>query len=131
MRDRSRTLAVSAGGVAAAFLGSLCCVGPLAFAVLGVGAGLGSRLEPLRPVFGALMLGAFAIGFQRAYGRPAGAPAAAMAGGAECGVSDAAGPRGVACDVPTHRRRDRALLWVAAMVALALWTFPSWSTVFV
>lgn len=131
MRDRAKTLAASAGGVAAAFLGSLCCVGPLGFAVLGVGAGLGSRLEPLRPVFGVLMLGAFAIAFQRAYRRPADAPAAAMAGGAECGASDAAGPRGVACDIPTHRRRDRALLWVAAVVALVLWTFPSWSTVFV
>lgn len=44
-----RSLAAGAGGVGAATLGSLCCIGPLLFVTLGGGAGLASTFEPLRP----------------------------------------------------------------------------------
>jgi len=47
----SRMVWAGVRGVTAAFLGSLCCVGPLLFVTLGVGAGLASTFEPLRPVF--------------------------------------------------------------------------------
>lgn len=50
-------------------LGSLCCVGPLLVVTLGVGAGLASALEPLRPAFGVVMLALFAVGFWTVYGR--------------------------------------------------------------
>ena len=126
-----RTLVASAGAVAAALLGALCCIGPLVFVALGVGAGLAARFEPLRPVFGVLMLGAFAVAYYSVYGRrpaPAARSGSDAASDAEAGVacvSDAA-----ACTT-RPRRRDRVILWVAAGLALLLWSFPSWSRLFV
>lgn len=100
------------GGIAAAFLGSVCCVGPLLFVAFGVGAGFATAFEPLRPLFGALMLAAFSLGFYTVYGRPAREMACAP---------------GEACALPRTRSRDKLILWAAAVLALALWTFPSWS----
>ncbi len=115
------------GGVAAAFLGSLCCVGPLLFVTLGVGAGIASTLEPLRPLFGLLMLVMLATGFWTVYGRRAtlltqatGARPATVAGDACCAPA-------TACAVPVRRGRDVAVLWSATVVAIVLWTFPNWS----
>lgn len=108
---RSGVLA-GVGGIAAAFLGSLCCVGPLLFVAFGVGAGFATAFEPLRPLFGVLMLAAFAVGFNTVYGRPARKVACAP---------------GEVCSVPRSRTRDKLILWGAAVLALALWTFPSWS----
>ena len=59
-----------AGDVVAALLASLCCVGPLLFVSLGVGAGLASTFEPLRPIFGVLMVALLGAGFRAVYGRP-------------------------------------------------------------
>ncbi len=101
------------GGIAAAFLGSLCCVGPLLFVAFGVSAGFATAFEPLRPLFGVLMLGAFVLGFYTVYGRRAQADAA-------CAPSEA-------CVVPRSRTRDKLILWTAAVLALVLWTFPTWS----
>ena len=116
-----RALAASLGGIAAALLGSLCSAGPFLFVTLGVGAGLASAFEPLRPLFGVVMAAALGVGFYTVYGRR---PAAAEA---------PAGDRapGASCAVPRRRSRDKVLLWVAAVIALILWTFPSWSTLFV
>lgn len=123
-----RTTITSAGGVAAAFLASLCCVGPLLFVSLGVGAGLASTFEPLRPLFGGVMLALFAIGFWTVYGRRS-APAVAGAASIAEARSDAAPDRapGAACCALPARRRDEMLLWSAVVVALVLWTFPTWS----
>jgi mercuric ion transport protein len=101
------------GGIAAAFLGSLCCVGPLLLVTFGVGAGFASTFEPLRPLFGMLMLAAFALGFYVVHGRPA-RDAAACA-------------PGEACPVPRSRARDKLVLWTAAVFALIIWAFPTWS----
>lgn len=119
-----RSLLTSLGGVTAALVGSLCCTGPLLFVTLGVGAGLASTFEPLRPVFGAAMLGFFAFGFHRAYARRRVAtiePSAAIQHD-----GDSSGSAG-ACELPRRRDRDVVILWVAAVVAFVLWTFPSWS----
>lgn len=116
-RPARSTWLAGLGGVAAAFLGALCCAGPLIFVTFGVGAGLASTFEPLRPVFGVLMLGAFAIGFYTIYGkRPAPEPVG----------RDARSP-GEACALPRNQRREKVLLWSAAVIALVLWTFPTWS----
>lgn len=110
-RDR-RGLAASFAAVGAAFLAALCCIGPVLFVTLGVGAGLASRFEPLRPIFTILTVGLIAIGFYTVYGRrPAGA------------AGDVEG----ACIVPRSRRREKILLWIATFVALLLLTFPQWS----
>lgn len=119
-----RSLLAGFGGVTAAFVGSLCCTGPLLFVTLGVGAGLASTFEPLRPVFGAAMLGFFAFGFHRAYARRR---VATVEPSATIQRDDGgAGPAG-ACDLPRRRDRDLVILWTAAVLAFVLWTFPSWS----
>lgn len=98
--------------VAAAAGASLCCVGPLLFVTLGVGAGLASAFEPLRPLFTVLTGLGLAVGFYVVYVRkPAGAACAP----------------GEACAAPLRRRRDRVILWVATAVALLLWSFNYWS----
>lgn len=120
-----KTLLTSAGGVAAAFLGSLCCAGPLLFVTLGVGAGLASAFEPLRPVFGALMVLLLAAGFWAVYGRGASHAFGTMtAGGAG---TDTACEAGIVCAAPSRRTRDVAVLWTATVLAVVLWTFPTWS----
>lgn len=114
-----------AGGVVAAFLASLCCVGPLLFVSLGVGAGLAGTFEPLRPIFGVLMVALLAAGFWAVYGRR-------LAPVSQSHAHDvAAGDHGCApaevCVSPVRRSRDVAILWSATALALILWTFPTWS----
>ena len=113
-----RGLAAAAGAVGAAFLASLCCVGPLVFVAFGVGAGLASTFEPLRPAFTLLTVALLAVGFYVVYGRR---PATADA---------ACAPDGT-CAVPRNRRRDEVLLWIATIVALVFLTFPRWSVLLV
>lgn len=106
-----KSLLAGAGAVGAAFLGSLCCMGPILFVTFGVGAGLASTFEPLRPLFGVVMLGLFALAFYSVYAKRG-------------------GPQemyGVACASPRRRQHEKLLLWMAAAIALALWTFPTWS----
>lgn len=116
-----RSLAAGAGGVVAAILGSLCCIGSLLFVTFGVGAGLASTFEPLRPAFGVLMTVLLGIAFYTVYGRPSSSPEIASG---ECIA-------GESCVAPRHRTRDRVLVWTAAILAAALWTFPTWSVLFV
>lgn len=122
-----KALLTSVGGVAAAFLASLCCVGPLLFVTLGVGAGLASAFEPLRPVFGVLMLALLAAGFWAVYGRRG--AARLVARGDDALVADADPRRGSpgACAAPLRRGRDAVVLWGATLLALVLWSFPTWS----
>jgi mercuric ion transport protein len=91
--------AVLAAGVASA-----CCIGPVAFVLLGVGtfgASL-SALEPYRPVLltatALLLAGAFYAAYRPTSG----------------------------CDTcsPSSRRRTRAAVWLAAALVLALVSFP-------
>lgn len=117
-RDR-RGLAASFAAVGTAFLAALCCIGPVLFVTLGIGAGLASRFEPLRPIFTILTVGLIAIGFYTVYGRRP-----ATAAGTSCDVYGA-------CIVPRSRRREKILLWVATFVALLLLSFPQWSRLLV
>jgi mercuric ion transport protein len=98
---------VALGSVAAALGASLCCILPVAVALLGVGsAALGAFFEPFRPYLiaaTALLLGA---AFYQAY-RPE----------PQCAP-------GESCAVPASRLRTRRLLWVVAFVALAFLAFP-------
>jgi mercuric ion transport protein len=112
----------SLGAVVAAFLASLCCVGPLVFITLGVGAGLASRFEPLRPVLTVLTLGLLALGFYTVYGTNLAVEPGQSA--APCGPEDV-------CIVPRNRTREKVLLWAATVVALLLLTFPQWSRLLV
>lgn len=113
-----RGLAAAAAAIGAAFLASLCCVGPLLFVTLGVGAGLASTFEPLRPVFTLLTVALLVTGFYVVYAkRPATADATCAPDGT--------------CAVPRHRTRDQVLLWLATVAALVFLTFPRWSVLLV
>lgn len=99
----------SLGAVGAAIGSALCCVGPLLYVSLGVGAGLATFFEPLRPWFlggAAVFLG---IGFYGVYGRRK--PRCATDGDAE-----------------EKLRREKLLLWGGAVLVLLFGTFPAWST---
>lgn len=111
-----RTLLAGSGAVGAAFLGALCCIGPLVFVTFGVGAGLAGTFEPLRPVFGLMMVVLFALAFYSVYGTPPPSSEGITTSGGE-----------TACTVPRSRTREKAILWLAVLVAIVLWTFPTWS----
>jgi mercuric ion transport protein len=111
-RTGSWSLAANSGAVLAAFLASACCVGPLVFALLGLGgAGLLLKFEPYRPYFMALTLTLLGTGFYFTYRKPSAAPV---------------GSDGDACDCPAPRtnRVGRIMLWVATGLVLALLVFP-------
>lgn len=111
----TRSFAASVAAIGAALLASLCCIGPVLFVTLGVGAGIASQFEPLRPVFTILTLGLLALGFYAVYG-----PRRTIATRASYGVDGS-------CTVPRSRTRDKIMLWVATLFALILLTFPQWS----
>ena len=104
MKDR---LAVS-GSVIAAAAASLCCVGPLAFVLLGLGSfGAAAALGAARPyLMGAAVL-LLAFGFYRAYFRRG----AACAPGEACASKPAGQP-------------TRAALWVAAAAVITFALSP-------
>ena len=96
------------GGIGSALVASACCIGPVAFSLIGAGA-LGAsavKLEPYRPWFIGFTLVLVGAAFYGAY-RPL--PAAS-------------------CDddvcTPQSRRTARALAWMAAVVAAILIAFP-------
>lgn len=111
--DRTPLLS-SLGAVGSAFAAALCCVGPLVYVTLGVGAGLAGTFDPLRPWFlagAALFLG---LGFYGAYGRPA-----------EACVED--GTCDTLEEARRRRRRERVVLWASTGLVVLFATFPTWS----
>jgi mercuric ion transport protein len=96
------------GGIGAALVASACCIGPVAFSLIGVGA-LGAaavKLEPYRPWFIAFTLVPVGVAFHGAYrSLPA-----------------------ENCDdrvcTSQSRRTARTLAWMAAAIAAILITFP-------
>lgn len=112
-RSKAWTGASMAGAVVAAFASSLCCLGPLIFAALGIGgAGLVVRLTAYRTPLAAATLALLATGFFFAY-RTARAPVGATAEGQAC-----------ACELPRANRLGRVMLWAATVLVLALLSFP-------
>jgi mercuric ion transport protein len=100
--------AAAAGSVVSGIMASVCCIGPLVFALLGIsGAALAQRFEPLRPyllvVTYALLGGAFYLTY-----RP---------------QQTACGP-GESCEMPRANGFGRAMLWIAAIVVVLATAFP-------
>ncbi len=96
------------GGMGAALVASACCIGPVAFSLIGVGA-LGAsavKLEPYRPWFIGFTVLLVGVAFYGAY-RPL------LRESCDDGVC-----------TPHSRRTARALAWVAAVVAAILLAFP-------
>ena len=113
-----KVAAASAGGVIAAFLASLCWIGPVVFGVLGVGVGATgilastantlSVLVPYRPIFIVLAILAIGISFYAVYKQPT-------------AVCDATGT----C-VQTRPKALRAFVWIAAGITLTLILSAYW-----
>lgn len=95
--------------VAAAIVGSLCCVAPLVLLMLGIsGAWIGqlTTLEPYRPLFIGVTAVFIALAFRQLYIVPA-----------RCAPGDA-------CANPHLRRRQRQIFWVVTAGIAALIAFP-------
>lgn len=100
---------LSGGAFGAAIAASVCCIGPLVLALLGLGGGaLLLKFEPLRPYFlavtGFLLGGAFYVTYRR--------PPVE-----QC-------EPGTACANPASRRGQKTVLWIVAALVLLLGTFP-------
>ncbi|MEK6804577.1 MAG: mercuric transporter MerT family protein [Nitrospirota bacterium] len=108
-----------AGGLVAAVFASICCIGPVVLATLGVGAGAAGFLAgtvgflkallPYRPVFIGLTGLLVGISFYLAYRKPR----TACTPGGICHSEEALGSK-------------RALLWMMAAITLALVLAPYW-----
>ena len=98
---------VIGGGVLAAIGASLCCIGPLLFVALGIGAfGAASVFESARPyLLGAAVL-ALAFGFYRTYFR-----------------RESCAP-GEVCATKPINRASRAALWVVSVAVLVFALAP-------
>lgn len=102
--------AVGLAALLSAGLASVCCIGPLAVAGLGLGGlGLAAGLSKYRPVFLIVTAAVLALGFYRAYRK-----------------RDAACSDGT-CKVRSGAPAMRPLLWGVTALAAALATFPNWS----
>lgn len=100
--------AAAGGAILSGVAASLCCIGPLLFALLGIsGAAFASRFEPLRPYLLVLTYALLAAAFVVSYRpRPA-----------DCGP-------GASCEMPRANRLGRVLLWLAAAIVVAVTAFP-------
>ncbi len=104
-----------AGGIATAVAASVCCIGPIVAATLGLTSLRAmARYENLRPWFAAISLGFLAIAFFLTYRNR----------------KDTACEPGSLCEVHgTHRvkRLNQVVLWIAAILVVIVLTFPTWS----
>ena len=96
------------GAIGAAAAASACCIGPVAFSLVGVGAfgAYAVQLEPYRPWFIAATVGSLALAFYGAY-RHVPHP--------RCSDTPCA---------PRSRRPARIIVWCAFGLVAALLAFP-------
>jgi mercuric ion transport protein len=112
LRDTPDTKLLAGGAVVAAVAASVCCIGPLLLALLGLGGGaLLLKLEPYRPYFlaatGSILAGAFYLTYRRASAE-------------HC-------EPGTACGSPGSRRGQKVVLWIVTGIVLLLAAFPYYS----
>jgi len=104
---REERLAIG-GAIVTAFVATLCCIGPLLFVVLGLGAfGAAAAFETARPYLLGLAELILAFGFYRTYFRRA----------------EACAP-GEACATKPVNRASRVGLWIASIAVLAFALSP-------
>jgi mercuric ion transport protein len=102
---------LAVGSTLAAFLASLCCLGPLLLGGAGLGAILVATFAPIRPYFLAVSAVLLAGGFYFVYHKP-------KAGVARAG--ETCTPESRTC------RITKPLLWLATLAVAALAFFPSY-----
>ena len=135
----------TSGSLISALFASVCCIGPVFFAALGIGAGATGLLAdvarslgwltPFRPIFIGLTLIFLGVGFYRAYSRVAcqgercipdintvgiyPASKASVEGEAPSGFAGGGGDAS-----PCDRRRDRIMLWFITILVTVLILYP-------
>ena len=108
MEATNKKVWLGVGTVLAAVGASLCCILPVAVVVLGVGsAALGAKLEPFRPYLLGLTVVLLGTAFYQVY-KP---------NREECAP-------GQSCAVSVGQRWQRIIVWVVAILALAVAAFP-------
>ena len=114
MQGPTSTKLLGAGAIGSAIAASICCIGPLVLAVLGLGGGaLLVKFAPYRPYLLAitgLFLGA---AFYLTYRRPA---------LEECAP-------GAACASPSNRKTQKIALWIVTVIVVLAAAFPYFSGV--
>lgn len=114
-KESSMTKAGMAASIASAFAASICCIGPIAAAFLGLTSmGALVRYEPYRPVLTLVTLAFLAGAFYLAYRRR---PADVCEPGSLCATEG----------VTRVRKINRIVLWIVTAIVLSILTFPTWS----
>lgn len=99
------------GALVAGFAASVCCLGPLVLAIVGIGGAASAlALAPYRPYLLVLTAAFLALAFYLTYRRPA----------------SACSP-GNACEMPKANRVGKVLLWLVTLVVVLATTFPYYS----
>ena len=100
------------GAIGAAIGASICCLGPLVLAVLGLGGGaVLLKFEPYRPYFLAATASLLGGAFYLTYRRP---------------PHEECAPDSV-CAQPASRKRQKFVLWIVTLLVLLIATFPYYS----
>lgn len=103
------------GSIISAILASICCLGPIILAVLGIsGAGLILKFEPYRPLFIVVATILLGTGFYLTYKKK---PAE------QC-------EPGTYCANPKSDRLNKIILWVAAILVAFFVFFPEIISIF-
>lgn len=98
------------GSILTAILASICCIGPIVFAVLGIsGAGFVLKFEAYRPLFIILAVGLLGTAFYFTYKKK---PAEECADGTYCAN-------------PKSDRINKIILWIATVLIFAAIFFPT------
>jgi hypothetical protein len=107
------SFATSIGSIVSALVAASSCVGPLVFALLGLGgAGLFARLECYQPYLIVLTFALLGSGFYITYRKPTAANEGATAD-ADC-----------ASQAPRAKRMAKVVLWVATFLVLSFLLLP-------
>ena len=111
MRQSRWSIHTSLAAITTGLLASVCCIGPLLLAVLGIGgAGLLVKFEPYRPYFMGFTLLLLGTGFYFAYFRKA--------------VTSEATTDDCGCEQPKKRQWGKVMLWVATVVTIVAMASP-------
>lgn len=114
-QDQSLSRAGLAASVVAALGASICCIGPIAAAFLGLTSfGALVKYEPYRPFFSVVTLALLGGAFYLAYRKR---PAEVCEPGSLCATQG----------VTRMRNINRVILWIVTAIVLVILTFPTWS----